>query len=104
MSAMQCTIYSKAEAFTTTRTEELRPGDEVLIYDGISCCHEWHIAADVVIAKSGRTRIRIIGANFYFDAGIVKAVRQYYYVAPARYRKPSGEEVPPHQTTYVNYQ
>lgn len=99
MSTAHCITYPDETPFTAPRSGDFKPGDEVLVYDAVTCCYEWHVVMDVVIREGQhdtRTRIRIMGANFYFDSNIVRGHRAAHHVPPARYRKPT-KELEPHK-------
>ncbi len=48
----------------------IRPGDKVLIYDGLSASNVWIIIDDVLFTD-GRTKLRSANMEFYFDEGLV---------------------------------
>jgi hypothetical protein len=48
------------------------PGDSVLVYDNER--YRWHEVAGVLMGE--RTKIRIVGASFYFDEGLVMRHRK----------------------------
>lgn len=89
----QSITYNQPTPTTYQRAEELRGGDEVLIYDGRSGCLEWHLVMDA-FERDGRTKIRIAGANFYFDAKLIKDCRINHYIAPRGklYKHQANEE------------
>lgn len=53
----------------------IKPGNLVKVFDAISAQDEWYQVADVV-ETDGRTRVRLIGFNFYFSASLIKGVRR----------------------------
>jgi hypothetical protein len=50
-----------------TSRQVILPGDRVLVYDTGRFC--WHEVTGVLIGV--RTRVKIQGANFYFDSSLV---------------------------------
>ena len=75
------TTYDQPTPTTNTRTEELRGGDEVLVYDGRSSCLEWFVVLDA-FERDGRTKIRVEGCAFYFDAELTKDCRINHTAEP----------------------
>ena len=54
-----------------SRLAKLRAGDFVLVWDGVKECNIWQRVAETRTAGSGRLKIRVEGAGFFFDEGIV---------------------------------
>jgi hypothetical protein len=54
-----------------SRLARLRTGDFVLVWDGVKERNIWQRVAETRTAGSGRLKIRVEGAGFFFDEGIV---------------------------------
>lgn len=84
--------YPKQTVCTRPRVNELRAGDEVEVYDGMLGDYAWFTVLDAV-ERNGRMKVRIEGANYYFDEGLCRDVRFNYYVPPHREPEPQPTSV-----------
>jgi len=91
MSAQNIT-YPDSTPTTSNRTDELRGGDEVLIWDARTGSYEWHTVADAV-ERADRMKIRLLGTTFYFDEGCIVDCRLNHCTEAHRAPKPQLEAI-----------
>lgn len=77
------TTYPQPTPTTIPRIDDLRGGDEVLVYDARSGSLEWFVVMDAV-ERDRRMKIRIEGANFYFDSSLITDCRINHHIAPRK--------------------
>ncbi len=68
-------LVTSRASITPTPTRRYRPGDKVLIFDGLISQNVWIVVDEVLIA-AGRIRLRSGNMQFYFDSAVVIAHRK----------------------------
>jgi hypothetical protein len=68
-------LVTRRASITPAPTRCYRPGDKVLIFDGLVSQNIW-IVVDEILFTNGRTKIRSGNMDFFFDASLVISHRK----------------------------